>query len=227
MTKQVQESAGASILAIERSGTSGVGRVDAVEVSRQVGARRILQELSLSIEPGELVAIAGDSGAGKTTLLEILTRDCNRRRPAKFNTKPASIDQCDRVVFLARDGHLAFIGSPTDARRYFEVNDVAEVYVRLAVEHTPQIWAKRFADIRAEFGDRPVPARYPLAATRSDVERASAIRQWWLLTRRNVDVLFYLEYRRRVPMLVPRPGFATQRLRAARATQRARLANAR
>jgi hypothetical protein len=28
----------------------------------------------------------------------------------------------------------------------------------------------------------------------------------------------YLEYRRRVPMLVPRPGFATQRLRAARAT---------
>jgi protein-S-isoprenylcysteine O-methyltransferase Ste14 len=32
----------------------------------------------------------------------------------------------------------------------------------------------------------------------------------------------YLEYRRRVPMLVPRPGFATQRLRAARATQRPR-----
>jgi hypothetical protein len=104
--------------------------------------------------------------------------------------EPASIDQCDRVVFLARDGHLAFTGSPTDARRYFEVNDVAEVYVRLSVEHTPQIWAKRFADIRGEFGDRPVPARYPLAATRSDVERASAIRQWWLLTRRNVDVLF-------------------------------------
>jgi ABC-type Mn2+/Zn2+ transport system ATPase subunit len=48
------------------------GRVDAVNVSRQVGARHILQELSLSIEPGELVAIAGGSGAGKTTLLEIL-----------------------------------------------------------------------------------------------------------------------------------------------------------
>ena len=48
------------------------GRVDAVNVSRRVGARQILQELSLSIEPGELVAIAGGSGAGKTTLLEIL-----------------------------------------------------------------------------------------------------------------------------------------------------------
>src|ERR1700754_2315084 len=48
------------------------GRVDAVDVCRIVGRRQILQEVSLSIEPGELVAIAGGSGAGKTTLLEIL-----------------------------------------------------------------------------------------------------------------------------------------------------------
>ena len=48
------------------------GRVDAINVSRNVGARQILQELSLSVEPGELVAIAGGSGAGKSTLLEIL-----------------------------------------------------------------------------------------------------------------------------------------------------------
>ena len=37
-----------------------------------VGTRQILQEVSLSIEPGELVAIAGGSGAGRRTLLEIL-----------------------------------------------------------------------------------------------------------------------------------------------------------
>jgi ABC-type multidrug transport system ATPase subunit/ABC-type multidrug transport system permease subunit len=321
MPKQVQESAAPPIMTIERSGTPCAGRVDAVEVSRQVGARRILQKLSLSIEPAELVAIAGGSGAGKTTLLEILaglqppssgevrhdgvvcgtrTRSDSRigyvpqddiihlemplRRTLRYAARlrlpagtsaaeadriveetladldladraevavralsggqrkrasiavelltrprlffldeptsgldpstaadvmrllrrltqrgvtvvvtthePAGIDQCDRVVFLARDGHLAFTGSPTEARRYFEVNDLAEVYVRLAVEHTPQIWAKRFADSRGTFGDRPVPARHPLSATRSDVERASVIRQWWLLTRRNVDVLF-------------------------------------
>ena len=243
-------------MAIERCRTSGAGRVDAVKVSRQVGARRILQELSLSIEPAELVAIAGGSGSGKTTLLEILaglqppssgevqhgldrggdpaarrTRTDSRigyvpqddiihlemplRRTLRYAARlrlpagtsaaeadriveetmddldladraevpvralsggqrkrasiavelltrprlffldeptsgldpstaadvmrllrrltqrgvtvvltthePAGIDQCDRVVFLARDGHLAFTGSPTEARRYFEV----------------------------------------------------------------------------------------------------------
>jgi ABC-type multidrug transport system ATPase subunit/ABC-type multidrug transport system permease subunit len=308
------------MMTVELSGTPGGGRVDAVEVSRQVGARPILQELSLSIEPGELVAIAGGSGAGKTTLLEILAGlqppssgevrqdgivrggrassdsrigyvpqddiihlemplrrtlryaarlrlpagtsaaeadriveetmndlDLSDRaevavralsggqrkrasiavelltRPRLFfldeptsgldpataadvmrllrrlsqrgvtviltTHEPAGIDQCDQVVFLARDGHLAFTGSPREARRYFEVNDLAEAYVRLAGEHTPQIWAKRFADSRRKFEDRPGTLRPPIPAIQSNVERASVIRQWWLLTRRNADVL--------------------------------------
>jgi ABC-type multidrug transport system ATPase subunit/ABC-type multidrug transport system permease subunit len=308
------------MITIERSGTPDGGRVDAIAVSRQIGARRILQELSLSIEPGELVAIAGGSGAGKTTLLEILAglqppssgevqhdgvvrgarastdsrigyvpqddiihlemplrrtlryaarlrlpagtsaAEADRiveetmadldladraevpvralsggqrkrasiavellTRPRVFfldeptsgldpstaaevmrllrrlsqrgvaivltTHEPAGIDQCDRVVFLARDGHLAFTGSPTAARRYFGVEDLAEVYDRLAGEHTPQIWAKRFADSRANSKARPSVAIPPIAATRSDVKRTGVVRQWWLLTRRNVDVL--------------------------------------
>ena len=294
------------------------GRVDAINVSRNVGARQILQELSLSVEPGELVAIAGGSGAGKSTLLEILAglqppsagqvrhdgvvrgarvsadsrigyvpqddiihlemplrrtlryaarlrlpagtsaAEANRvveetmrdldladraevpvralsggqrkrasiavellTRPRLFfldeptsgldpstaadvmrllrrlsqrgvtvvltTHEPAGIDRCDRVVFLARDGHLAFSGSPAEARRYFGVEDLAEVYERLAGEHTPAIWAERFADSRPKSEARVDLS--PVPVNRSDVKRTSVISQWLLLTRRNVDVL--------------------------------------
>ncbi|MFC9767137.1 ATP-binding cassette domain-containing protein [Rhodococcus jostii] len=320
MTKRVQES---PVMTGSTFEPPTVGRVDAVDVSRQVGARQILQELSLSVEPGKLVAIAGGSGAGKSTLLEILAglqppsagevrhdgvvrgarvsadsrigyvpqddiihlemplrrtlryaarlrlpagtsaaeadriveetmqdldladraevpvralsggqrkrasiavelltrphlffldeptsgldpstaadvmrllRRLSRRGVTVVLTthEPAGIDRCDRVVFLARDGHLAFTGSPTEARRYFGVEDLADVYDRLAREHTPQIWAERFADrggtseLRTGSAVPPIP---PVPATRSDVERTGMLRQWWLLTKRNVDVL--------------------------------------
>jgi ABC-type multidrug transport system ATPase subunit/ABC-type multidrug transport system permease subunit len=296
---------------------AAAGRVDAVNVSQHAGARQILQQLSLSIEPGELVAIAGGSGAGKTTLLEILAglqppssgqvrhdgfartarvgadsrigyvpqddiihlemplrrtlryaarlrlpagtsaaeadrvveetmRDLDLAdraevpvralsggqrkrasiavelltRPRIFfldeptsgldpstaadvmgllrrlsdrgvtvvltTHEPAGIDKCDRVVFLARDGHLAFSGSPAQARRYFGVQDLDEVYGRLAGEHTPAIWAQRFAASRP----KPEPRPQPMPGPRSNIKRPSMFRQWWLLTRRNADVLF-------------------------------------
>jgi len=299
----------------------GGGRVDAIDVSRRVGGRQILHKLSLSVEPGELVAIAGGSGAGKTTLLEILAGlqppttgelrhdgvDRQARasadsvvgfvpqddiihlemplrrtlryaallrlpagtsaaeaeeiveqtlqdldladradvpvralsggqrkrasiavelltRPRLFfldeptsgldpstaadvmrllrrlsqrgvtivltTHEPAGIDRCDRVVFLARDGHLAFTGSPAAARRYFGVENLAEVYERLAGEHTPQIWAELFGASRVKSKTQPGFAPEPVPATPSGVKRTGMARQWWLLTRRNVDVLF-------------------------------------
>ena len=305
---------------IKRFSTRGA-RVDAADVSRRVGTRQILQDMSLSIEPGELVAIAGGSGAGKTTLLEILAglqppsggevrhdsvlrgarisaesrigyvpqddiihlemplrrtlryaarlrlpagtsaaeadrvveetmqdldladraevpvralsggqrkrasiavelltrpylffldeptsgldpstaadvmrllRRLSRRGVTVILTthQPAGIDRCDQVIFLARDGHLAFTGSPTEARAYFDVKDLDDVYDRLASEHTPAIWAERFA----ESVGNPANSKFrhgmpPTPATRPNIKPTGVARQWWLLTRRNVDVL--------------------------------------
>jgi hypothetical protein len=105
--------------------------------------------------------------------------------------EPAGIDRCDRVVFLARDGHLAFTGSPTGARDYFDVEDLDDVYDRLAGEHTPAIWAERFAEsVGNSANSKFRHGMPPTPATRSNIKPTGVARQWWLLTRRNVDVLF-------------------------------------
>ncbi len=46
--------------------------LDAREVSRRFGYRQIFRQISLSIKPGEVVALIGPNGAGKTTLLRVM-----------------------------------------------------------------------------------------------------------------------------------------------------------
>lgn len=52
---------------------SAGGWISAMGLSKQAGGRTILQEVSISIEPGQFCGILGPSGAGKSTLLGALT----------------------------------------------------------------------------------------------------------------------------------------------------------
>ncbi len=58
---------------MKRQALSGSGvAVQARGLARRYGERSVLQDLDLSIAPGEFVAIVGHSGCGKSTLLRLL-----------------------------------------------------------------------------------------------------------------------------------------------------------
>jgi ABC-type multidrug transport system ATPase subunit len=131
-------------------------------------------------------------------VMVVLRRLASRGVTVVFTThNPADIEACDGVVFLARNGHLAFAGTPDEARAYFEVDHLARVYRLLAEEASPREWAARFAIARPEWPART--AARPGAAVsgrsaglppgRAADHGVGPFRQWLLLSRRSADVM--------------------------------------
>ena len=131
---------------------------------------------------------SGLDPATSADVLRLLRRLADRGVTVVLTTHhPAEIDACDRVVFLAGQGPLAFAGTPDDARRYFEVTDLAHAYQHLAREDTPRQWAERFAGDESAAFERP-PADSPVPLIPSP-PRAGPLRQGALLAQRSADIL--------------------------------------
>ena len=65
--------AGAPALALAEAATSGKLAIEAVHVTKRLGGRMVIRDLSLTVMRGERIAITGPNGAGKTTLLGLLS----------------------------------------------------------------------------------------------------------------------------------------------------------
>jgi ABC-type multidrug transport system ATPase subunit len=95
-------------------------RVDARRLSTRVaGDRQVLHDVSVTIEPGQLVAIVGGSGAGKSTLLDALAGV----RPADEGT----------VLYDGRDPNLE-LSAWRSSLGYVPQDDI--IHTELAVEST-------------------------------------------------------------------------------------------
>ncbi|HXF56466.1 MAG TPA: ATP-binding cassette domain-containing protein [Actinomycetota bacterium] len=121
-------------------------------------------------------------------LLRVLRRLAAAGATIVFTTHaPQDISACDRIVFLAKGGHLAFLGTPAEAIAYFDVPSVERIYERLAAEESPEAWAARFRDRRAVAAGANSPASAEPAAPLGP--RPGPAAQWWVLTRRTFETL--------------------------------------
>jgi energy-coupling factor transporter ATP-binding protein EcfA2 len=101
---------------------------------------------------------------------------------------PRDVAPCSMVVVLADEGHLAYVGPPAQALVYFRAESFEDIYLRLAAEPDPAVWAARRpstpqADWTTGSGSA---AMWSAAAPEPGL---GAIGQWLLLTRRNLDLL--------------------------------------
>lgn len=100
------------------------------------------------------------------------------------------IGVCDKVIFLARDGHLAFFGPPRRALEYFEAAAFDEIYLRVAQDE-PNAWDERFRtskDFRTT-GEGSASTILSVEDERGQ-KPVGSFRQWLILTRRNFDMLW-------------------------------------
>ena len=117
---------------------------------------------------------------------------------------------CDQVIFLAAGGNLAFFGPPDEALKHFEINDFDEIYEKLEDELSPEEWAERYRQSDAyrrfvaerlnnHYGERGSVASAPPVAPRaaagpakrpeSAPRKVSALRQFWILSARYLEII--------------------------------------
>jgi hypothetical protein len=89
----------------------------------------------------------------------------------------------DRVAFLARGGSLAFTGTVAEALAHFGVDEVDEVYERLAAEPAPIAPTAGPAAAAPEGGATARPQDH------RPRRQPGAVRQWAVLTRRTLETL--------------------------------------
>jgi zinc/manganese transport system ATP-binding protein len=133
---------------------STVNALDVSGVTVELGGRRILDDVSFALAPGELTGLIGSNGAGKTTLLRVIlglvpggsgsvtVAGSSQRRssigyvPQKFLPDPDMPLRGRDLVALGIDGHRLGLPRPSRARR------------ELVQEMLAAVDAEQFADAR-------------------------------------------------------------------------------
>ena len=130
-------------------------------------------------------------------ITDVLRGLCQSGVTVMFTTHAtATIESCDKVVVLARGGHLAFVGTPARALAYFDVPGFAELYRRLNTGGSPEQWGERWrrsADYRQVLAEQhAVPEEGAGLEGLPPTPKGSGLRRQWrqfrVLSRRNLEL---------------------------------------
>ena len=108
-------------------------------LTRSFGARRVIDNLDLTIRPGEFVALLGASGCGKSTLLRILgDLDPEFSGEVTVPARRAIAFQAPRLMPWKRVWHNVLLGLPGRPDRDRATRALEEV----GIGHRADVWPK-------------------------------------------------------------------------------------
>ena len=91
---------------------AAVSALDLRDVSAELGGRRVLDDVTLSVEPGQRVAICGPNGAGKTSLLKAALGLLRSSGQVRLGGDPldrlSHADRAARAAYLPQDRRVAW-----------------------------------------------------------------------------------------------------------------------
>ncbi len=109
---------------------------------------------------------------------------------------------CDRIIFMAKEGNLAYFGSPENAASYFQVEKFNQIYRKLEREKSPEYWRECYlrspeyqeyvVDRQKKFASTQLPLkqkRKHRLLPKSPVKSISSWQQFLVLSRRNLAIL--------------------------------------
>ncbi|MCS6800392.1 MAG: FHA domain-containing protein [Chloroflexota bacterium] len=141
---------------------------------------------------------SGLDPATETRMMQLLRRLADQGRTILLITHATqNIKLCDKVVFMARGGYLAFFGTPAEALEFFGVQEFADIYDIMQGEETRGLIASRYAaspyyheHLGSLSREIQEAAGHAAAAARPESRKKgiSSLRQLWILTARTIAV---------------------------------------